>query len=282
MDTHRPTPAPARGEGAPSFACFAATAPAGPLLLEVAGDIRHAADAAIALHRCDPLLRALHAWTGVAHEWHWIDARSWRPTAGSHAAARWRTDAVAHAQVELPWALVRGLPRPADDVAALLDWPVLPAVLAVSRLGLTVEELNLMERGGAVLLPESFSPSWHGLLRAADEPCDAGVPVDLASPAAPRLARATERPATDEAGDLRIGCEVRLGSVHALSADCLGGWCDALALDGVGAQAQLWRRGGAGTPAQRLASGRLMPWGHGWALALEHVEDLDGTVPFIA
>ncbi len=145
-------------------------------------------------------------------------------------------------------------------------------MLVVSRFRLAVEELKQLEPGGAVVLPESLSPPWQGWLRAADEPAHPGlgVPVDLAQPSTPRLLPATAHTAEAQQADLRIPCEVRLGVVHALAADRLGGWCEGETLDQVGATAVLWRSAGA-RPA-RLGTGRLMPWGSGWALALESLD----------
>jgi len=73
---------------------------------------------------------------------------------------------------------------------------------------------------------------------------------------------------------MRVTCEVRLGLTQALPVDRLGGWCTGETLDGIGASATLWRCAGA-RPA-RLATGRLMPWGSGWALA---IESLDAAEP---
>jgi hypothetical protein len=266
--------------------CFVAATAADPLMLEVAASARHAADAALVLDRCDPLLQMLQDWTGSALDWRWIDPPSWRLSTGTHAAPRWRLDGVAQGRLELPWTLLRGLPAPAAALAASLDWPLVRSVLAVSRFGLGPEELELLEPGGAVVLPESLRAPWRGWLRVAGEPAHAGVgvPVDLSTPAAPRLVPA-ERPvaAPADGGDGRIACEVRLDSLLALSADRLGGWCDGLALDGVGAAAGLWRCADAHGPARPLAAGRLMPWGDGWALAIELLDDNESTLlPFTA
>ena len=73
-------------------------------------------------------------------------------------------------------------------------------------------------------------------------------------------------------------CEVRLGHEHKLPADRLGGWCTDQVLEIACTQAALWRCAGAIGPAQQLASGRLMPWGDGWALALESLDDDEPTL----
>jgi hypothetical protein len=250
-------------------ACFIAAAPSGPLRLELhATGVRHAVDAALALHRCEPLLCALQAWTGLALDWRW-DATACSPAAGSHACARWRLDPTLEGSLELPWALLRELPVP-DTALAALHWPALPAVLAVSQLRLGAEELARLEPGGAAVLPDSLLPGWHGLLRAADEPAGRGVPVALPSPAAPRLApRHAHRAALQcDGNDGRVACEVRLATPE-LPADRLAGWRDDEPLADIGPQASLWRCAGSHGSAQSLAVGRLMPWGDGWALAIE-------------
>lgn len=269
---------PDHPEGQPprGAACFSAPSRFGPLLFELAGGVRHAADAAIALQRCEPLLTALHDWTGIAHEWRWTDRSRLRLTADSYALARWQITDHLHGLVELPWALMRSLSMPPASLAQCLTWPTLPAVLSVSRFRLSIDELRQLEPGGAVVLPESLTAPWHGFLRAAAEPAQRGlgVPVDLSSPALPCLAPAVPTPAQMEETDMRVACEVRLGLSQALPVDRLGGWCTGETLDEICASATLWRCAGA-RPA-RLATGRLMPWGNGWALA---IESLDAAEP---
>jgi hypothetical protein len=203
-------------------------------------------------------------------------------SAGSHAAPRWRLDAALHGRLELPWSLLRGLPAPSPELAAALDWPPVRAVLAASRLRIDADELARLEIGGAVLLPESFRAPWAGRLRGADEPAHAstGVPVDLGAPSAPRLrpaAGTSQAAPAGDAADPRIACEVRLDAVLALPGDHLGGWLDVV-LDGVGAGAGLWQCAGAHGPARPLAAGRLMPWGDGWALAVDVLDDNESTL----
>ena len=54
--------------------------------------VRHAAEAALALERCEALLQGLHAWTGIALDWRWSPSAPRRPS-GSHAAASWEPGA---------------------------------------------------------------------------------------------------------------------------------------------------------------------------------------------
>ncbi|HEY1392780.1 MAG TPA: hypothetical protein VFV25_05365 [Methylibium sp.] len=245
--------------------CFTAATPDGRLRLQCPARARHAADAALALLRCDPLLVALQDWTGLPLDWRWEPAAAPLPAAGPHAWALWRLrdDGL----LALPWSLLRGLPAPPASLAALLQWPALPAVLSISQLRLDGDELSQLEPGGALILPESLLSPWHGLLRAAGEPAEAGIPVALPSPTAPRLAAGDARSiAPPGAGDY----EVRLALPDPVPADRLTGWFDGEAL-AAGPDAGLWRHAGA-VP---LAAGRLMPWGDGWALAIETVSTID-------
>src|SRR5262249_54031209 len=115
---HTPTMKPDHPEGqARGAACFAAPSRFGPLMLELASGARRAAEAATALHGCEPLVMALHAWPGVAHEWRWTDRSRLRLVADSYALARWQIADRLHGLVELPWALMRSLPTPATEIA---------------------------------------------------------------------------------------------------------------------------------------------------------------------
>jgi hypothetical protein len=74
---------------------------------------------------------------------------------------------------------------------------------------------------------------------------------------------------------MRVACELRLDLPLGVSAHRLAGWQAAgdageiVRLAESGLRAALWR---AATPRHaelRLAAGTLMPWGDGWALAVE-------------
>jgi len=250
--------------------------------------VRHAVDAAIALEHCEELLVALEAWTGIALDWRWNPAPPRRPS-GSHAAASWEPtpepepDAAPNERVcllSLPWTLLRAAAPP--DAGLRLRWSSVPAVLAVAHFKLAAGEADLLEVGGAVVLPDSMRSPWLGRLRSADEPAIAGLGarVLLDEPSLPRLVRgaAAEDPSTPAMGDAsideRIACEVRLALPHTLPGDMLTGWHDGVPLADAGPRATLWRCAGDGVPAQGLAAGRLMPWGDGWALAIESLETL--------
>ena len=76
---------------------------------------------------------------------------------------------------------------------------------------------------------------------------------------------------------MRADCELRLDLPLGVSALRLAGWPlagdpgDIVHLAESGLRVALWRRATPG-PDQRLARGRLMPWGDGWALAVEAVD----------
>jgi hypothetical protein len=267
----------------PGCAGFVALAPGGPARLQVHGDaVEHAVDAAIELHRCDALLRAVDAWTGLALEWRW-DASLWSlPSGGTHACARWSiaSDDRVQGLLELPWTLLRTLAPPALQADVRLNWPSVSAVLAASQLRVTALELSHLEPGGAVLLPGSWRPDWRGALRAADEASlhGVGVPVEMQDMTALRLAAygdpglpaVTDGPGDDDK-DTGLPCEIRLALPRALPADRLAGWCVGEPLVAPGLHASLWRcERGAAAPLA-LATGRLMPWGEGWALHIESV-----------
>jgi hypothetical protein len=183
--------------------------------------------------------------------------------------------------LELPWALLRGLEPPPEALARQLQWPDVSAAVVLSRLRVDEEALRTLEPGGAVILPESMRPDWHGVLRATNEPAaaDVGVALDLSSPCSPRLVDGPARQAAASAiaapseADPAIVCEVRLGTTRVLGAECLAGWRGG-ELGEQGPQASLWHCAGAHDSPRCLASGRLMPWGDGWALALDAVRQL--------
>lgn len=293
-------------------AWFESETPAGMLRLYAARTVRHAADAAVALGRCESLLAAMDAWLApalatpaVPLEWRWIAHPGAVTASATHARVHWQPAAAddvprtqphtqPHTQdkpdiacrLELPWTLLRALPAPSSALAAQLHWPEVPMVLAASQWQIPEEELDMLEPGGAVVLPASMhNGAWRGCLRALDERAipGAGMPIDLATPASPRRvpvdAEAGSQAVVAAASAVPAGgwCEVRLALPHALPADRLTGWF-AGTLDAEGAQpaapttprASLWRHA-AGEPARCLAIGALMPWADGWALAIEQV-----------
>lgn len=284
---------------APRGPVFETVLPAGPLRLRVEAPVlAHALDAAIALQRCEPQLQALEAWIGQALDWRWTEIPIAPAGRGSQVRAAWQLDAgagepgAARGSIELPWALLRALPAPGPALAALLRWPLLPTRLVLSCPRLAAEDLALLEPGGALLLPESFDAGapWRGRLRAAGEHAGAGVPVALDDPRAPRLlACADGAPAgaagatgaTGGAGASGPGpaCEVLLDLPHGLNAQLLAGWQGGAVLAQAGPGASLWLAE-AGQPALCAARGRLLPWGGGWALAIEALgEAEDATLP---
>jgi hypothetical protein len=264
-------------------AWFEARTASGPVRLYASGPARHAADAAVALARNEALLDALDAWTGLALDWRWIAAPAAVTATASHARALWRPQNPAAAgkkgggcRLEIPWSMLRMLPAPEEALAACLQWAEVPVVLAIAQLAIPQEELALLEPGGAVVLPESMQSGWCGVLRALDDPGQpgAGVPVSLASPWTPRRVAVGQRAEvrTETGGD-RVRYEVRLTVSHALPSDRLGGWFTG-DLGEVGPGAGLWRCATEREPAYCLAAGALMPWGDGWALALQELYEI--------
>jgi len=280
-----------RAQSAPASpltgAWFEAQTGGGSMRLYASGSARHAADAAVALGRCDALLDALDAWTEAPLEWRWIAAPASVTATASHARAQWRPEESARSgkkelacRLELPWTLLRKLPAPDPELARQLHWLEVPVVLAIAQLHIGEDELALLEPLGAVVLPESMQSSWHGCLRALDEPAQpgAGVPVTLPSPWSPRRTKSGSRGAVAAAaaGD-RIRCEVRLGMAHPVPGDRLAGWYEG-DLGEVTTRAGLWRCATEREPARCLATGELMPWGDGWALALRELYEIRQTV----
>jgi hypothetical protein len=243
----------------------------------------HAAEAAIMLREAEPLLAALDEWTGAELAWRWVEA----PPQGRLARARRRGDSqVPECLVFWPWAMLRSLPAPRAGLAAQLDWPIVAAELVLGRLQIGLHELELLEPGGAVLISQSMQPAWQGTLRAADEAPDAtsGVAVDLSDPACPRLADRDARSAATAApvDPMHALCELRLDVPLGVSTQRLAGWRregdsgEIVRLAGAALRAALWRCATPREPLQRLAAGRLMPWGDGWALAVETPPELPG------
>ena len=282
------------GRAAPSARVlwYEAPTPLGALRLCATGarlTARHAADAAIALLHCAELLDALDRWTGLDLAWAWADAPPADAAHDNGASATWRaraddasTAAATHGvecRIDLPWGLLRSLPAPDPALGQRLQWSSVPAVLNVARLRLSRDELRQVEPGGAVLLPQSLLPNWQGVLRTLGESARGGngVPVALSPAGRPRLVPRSNRPeaapAVTAAGahDGELGAyEVRLAVARALPASHYTGWVDA-EIDDVGPQASLWHCGSEERPPLCVAVGRLMPWGDGFALALEAV-----------
>lgn len=271
---------------------FEAASPSGLLRLHTgdAGTVRHAADAALALLRCEALLAELDAWSDQLLDWRW-SGQGAHAAQGAHAVPApdaiqvgWRGGSL---RLVLPWAWVRARPAPSALLAAELDWPRQQAVLGIAWLRLSGDELQALEPGGAVILPPSLRPGWTGMLRgetdnlADDFDASAGAPVSLTDPRAPRLLRRARPAATPEpAGDMPspvagdasgVLCEVRLALRRSVLADRLAGWHVESLHDLVhdDLAASLWRCEGQGGPARCLAQGHLLPWGDGWALGLE-------------
>ena len=287
----RPVP-PAPRDASPALdagAWFEAPTPFGPLRLcaFTGTPVRHAADAALALFRCEALLDPLQTWSALPLDWRWLAAPGQRLSAATHGCARWqrRSDgsagsAEAMCLVSAPWPLLRSMAPPPVELAAILRWQLLPVVLSASHFRLEEDELALVEPGGAIVLPDSLQAPWRGRLRGAAETPLAGLgaSVTLDSPTAARLVRghAGGVAGSSEGRDPRVACEVRLAMPHPLPGDRLTGWLDEEALLVAGAQASLWCSPDPREPALCLAEGRLMPWGDGWALAVETLRRFGG------
>ena len=275
--TLRPiAPRPRSTDASPlSGAWFEAKTPAGSLRLYASGTPRHACDAAVALARCETLLDALDAWLGIALDWRWIAAPASVTSTASHARAHWRSEEAPKGKkdqgcrLELPWAMLRALPAPDDSLAHQLQWADVPVVLAIAHLAIERNEIALLEPGGAVILPASMQAQWHGVLRAVDETSGSasGVPVALTSPWSPRRVKSAPAEARTASAADRVACEVRLAIPHAMASDRLAGWFEG-ELGEVSPRAGLWRCATEREPATCLATGELMPWGDGWALAI--------------
>jgi hypothetical protein len=262
-------PAAQSAPAAAAWIAFEAATAAGGLRLWAWGAVRHAADAAVLLEACAPLLDALEAWIDFAPAWRWCPQG---PSAGAapQARAQWQPpgepSGTSGCRIDLPWALLRSLSPPAEALAAQLHWSVTPAVLVLTHMALSDEDIAALEPGGAVLLPASMEPEWQGRLRACDELASpvAGLPVALPRPwtPVPTAGRDTAAHGDDAA------CEVRLGMPRTLDARALAGWqaCEPFEPD---TRVSLWRCAGDSGPAQVLASGVLMPWGDGWALQID-------------
>lgn len=269
----------------PLHTWFEAPTAAGALRLRITGAVRHAADAAIVLQRCGELIDALEDWTATPLAWRWISSVS-SSSAESHGCAIWRFEGDGEAarrpgllpadpgwQIELPWTLLRALSAPTNSLVQRLCWPQVPAILATAQVRLSEDELQMLESGGAFILPDATRETWRGLLRAAEEPAHAGwgMPVALGTPlAARRVASGPCQELQGTEGDTGVWCEVRFDSLRAVAGDCLAGWFDG-DLGAIATRASLWRCATDLEPARPLATGVLMPWAEGWALLLEVV-----------
>ena len=257
-----------------------------------------AAHAAIALDHFDPWLEAFDQWFGQPLDWRW--QRETPPPATAAA----RADCVPAgqpatpdaAQLIVPWVLLRRLPPPPAPLADHLRWQDVRSVLTLSRMTLTSDELSDLEPRGAVVLPDSMQPAWHGTLRLEAEPEDTGLAIDLADPLHPRLATpppaasgatsgATTAHATHTAAapaaaapapvTARTGaaespnCEIRLATTTPLPVALIAGWAAHPAVPAGSGRTELWFAPDAAMPLRRLAAGQLIPWGHGWAMLLD-------------
>ena len=260
------------------WATFEAPTAAGSLRLWVHGIVRHAADAAVLLETCAPLLDALDAWIDFSLAWRWCPQGAPVGPVKPHARAQWSAqarpldDGQGHpsCRIDLSWALLRGLAAPPETLATQLRWTVTPGVLVLTQMRLDDDELAALEPGGAVLLPASMAPGWQGRLRASDEPATAlaGLPVALPTPWTPEaLAAGSANP--NEGDDL---CELRLGLPRPMDARSLAGWQRIDPIDPE-ARVSLWRCASETGPARYLASGVLMPWADGWALRIDSLDE---------
>jgi hypothetical protein len=252
---------------------FDAEVGAGRLRLCLAGSARHAVDAALALDDCEELLAALDTWCGSPLDWRWQPVCAAPPT-DAQIALRWRGGFV---RLLCSWQWLRALTPPPAALAERLHWPPVPVVVCAGLLRASAAELQQLEPGGAVVVPAAMSTPWAGALRGVDEAPQAGIALQIDKPAAPRLMPRRAAPAAAGNGD--VLCEVRLAAAPVLMGEHLAGWREgALDLREFDQRASLWRCAGAGAPAQRLAAGRLLPWGDGHVLLLETVEPPAQTV----
>lgn len=234
----------------------------------------HAAQAALLLDRCDALLDALDAWLHTALDWRWVQASHAEQAPRACATARCAMEGDGQSvspmacRLELPWALLRSIGAPPDTLAARLQWSPAPAVLVVSKPAIDEAELRLLERGGAIVLPESMRAPWRGGLRTHQEATGDGVPVEL--PAADN-ARLAGHPASEAAtAGGRSSCEVRMTATRPLDAGQLAGWAEGSTVE-LAPRASLWRCAGPTGAERFLAGGRLLPWGDGWAMLIESI-----------
>ena len=262
---------------APEMTRFDAATRFGVMSLQVDGaPAANAAAAALLLDRCDALRDALDAWLHVALDWRWVDAapadQAPRPCASAQGAID-GDDSSAGAlawRLEVPWALLRSLSAPPESLAKHLQWGVVPAVLVVSQPAIDEAELRLLERGGAVVLPESMRAPWRGRMHAPQERAGDGLVVELPAADSARLAAATMTTAGSSEPDGRPSCEVRMTTAAPVAPAQLAGWAPESTVD-LAPRASLWRCAGPTEPERYLAGGRLLPWGDGWAMLIESI-----------
>jgi len=238
------------------------------LCVQTGAPALHAAAAAVVLQQAGPMLDALDDWSVLELDWRWTPVPQ-AADAGSHVVVRWPDDDAAPvaAHLVLPWTLVRQLQPPTGTLADSVRWEPAQATVVVARLTLGGDELDTLEPGGAVVLPDSMRSDWRGVLRARGEPLDAGAPLALTPPHAPQVVPRDQAVCSlaPEAG--AVICEVRLDSTPMVAVDRLAGWAPGDIGD-LGIRASLWRCDG--TP-RRCAGGVLLRWGDGWALGLDTV-----------
>jgi hypothetical protein len=169
---------------------------------------------------------------------------------------------------------MRSAGSPPQPLAGRLRWRDTAARLSISRLWLQDAEFSDLERGGLLVLPESMAAGWKGWLHLPDEPPRSGCAIDLSAPGWPRLpSAAADSPDLSRAeGTGSHLCSVRIVIPAPLPAPLLTGWADpacGLAEIATG-EVQLWLEASKGGPVLRmLASGRLVPWGHGCAMLID-------------
>ena len=246
---------------------------AGTARLTVLGSepARHAVDAAIVLGRVGVLLDEIEAWLGDALSWRWIpNASEMLPMPASlPVPLQWSDEPGGPIQyyIELPWGLLRHLPAPPDTLQAGLVWPEVPVVLSLAQFDITPEELARLELGGAVVLPDSLEPHWRGVLRAADPDAAVAIPLEASSPISMQVITSHE--------SREIPCsgyEICLVNPTSSPIGQLLGWSK-LSLELRDYRASLRRRSNGAELACCLALGQLIPWGVGYALAIDAVCD---------
>ncbi|MEP7280380.1 MAG: hypothetical protein ABI696_00265 [Rubrivivax sp.] len=263
------------------LAWFEAPSAQGALRLAVRVDgagIRHAADAAIALGDCEPLLAGIDDWAAEPIEWRWRGPASGSGDDDEPAVRSWLVWPGGRAMLTCPLDWLRARAAPQGDWARELALPALAATLVGGRMRVPVGALCDLEVGGAIVLEPSFRPAWYGVLSANGEEARsdlAGSTVALAgvadaTPALPRFVSGVDRTTVLQA----VGnaddplCELRLALPNPVAAAGLAGWC-AGPVGPAGPAASFWLCGDPLRPARRLAGGQLMPWGDGWALAVQ-------------